>query len=137
MSNEPAQQTFPSGDQENSEVQRLHVGDHVADAEGVTDSTMIVVGIPGRTAREYRFGDGQKTVADVNPEYDQFSEVIECKIPDRTDNDLGSLKEYAYPASRLELVEPIHEIEAEGDAEENRAETDNDAESIGNNEVQQ
>lgn len=112
MSNAPLK-SF--GDAPDEEIQRFHVGDHVRDREGVAEATILVTGIPGTSAREYVIS-GTKTVADYNPEYDPFDETIECKIPSRTDNDLGSIKEYAYPSRRLELVEPIHEIESDAES---------------------
>lgn len=100
-------------------VQRLHIGDHVTDREENVDASMIVVAIPGYSSSEYDI-QGGKTVADYNPAYPADDEAIVCKIPSRTDADLGGIKEYAFPESRLELVTPIHEIE-------------NDAESSGEN----
>lgn len=104
MSKAPPQQTRLAGPQE------FHVGDHVLDRDD-PDATMLVVSLPGLSAEEYEVNPGGKTIAEYNPEYPASDAVIEIVYPSRTDKTLSSLERYAYPVSRLELAEPIHERE--------------------------
>jgi len=94
-----------------SALPRLNVGDHVQDrdddSEGDTP-TMIVVGLPFERADEYYTDDGETTVAEYNDSYPNDDSVVEVVFPSRTDTDLGDLKHYAYPRSRLERVGAVH-----------------------------
>jgi hypothetical protein len=93
------------------DVEGFHVGDHVRDLEETeVDKPMIVTGIPGFMANEHEFKNGQ-TVADVNPQYPEDDPVIEVRYPSRGDRLLTAPKRYAFPASRLEVVSPIHDVD--------------------------
>jgi len=87
----------------------LHVGDHVTDREADTDATMLVVGTPAESAAEYDIDS--YTVADANPDYPSDDAVLEVVFPKRRHLDLGDAERYAYPRSRLERVQPVHEEE--------------------------
>lgn len=89
------------------------VGDHVTDREEDEEKPMLVVSIPGHTAREYRVEGVNKTVAELNPDYPKADEVVEVVFARRTDSDLGNKKRYAYPSSRLELRHSIHPSDEE------------------------
>jgi len=86
----------------------LHVGDHVTDADDDSDVTMLVVDTEPRTIAETPV-DAERTVADVNPEYDPEEQNIGVVFPSRGDVLLESLQSYGYPRSRLERVQPVHE----------------------------
>lgn len=97
----------------------LHVGDHVADREKLTDddidhpdevATMLVVEVTGRKADAYPVGGGE-TVADVNPDHPPDDWVYNVVFPQRTDDRLQGKNEYAYPRSRLIVRETIHDRE--------------------------
>jgi hypothetical protein len=94
------------GDAEN--LPTLHVGDHVQDRDA-DDATMVVVGVTGTAAHEYRLGGSSKTVADANEGYPADDHVIEVVYPGREYTNLSGLKEYAFPRSRLELGTPVHD----------------------------
>lgn len=104
------------GSGDTDDLPPLHVGDHVADREN-GDSTMLVVGVTGKAAHEYRLGGSSKTVAAVNDAYPADDPVIEVVYPGREYTNVGGLKEYAFPRSRLELVTPIHD-RSDGQEEE-------------------
>lgn len=89
------------------------VGDHVTDREEDEEKPMLVVGITGHTAREYRIEGANKTVAELNPEYPKMDEVVDVVFVQRTDTDLDDLKRYAYPASRLKARNHIHPTDEE------------------------
>lgn len=111
MSNEPSegsQQTL-SAEQE----QPYRVGDHVTDREEEESKPMLVAGIPGHLAREYRVEGANATVAELNEEYPKADEVVEVVFVQKTDTDLSNLKRYAYPSSRLKRRNPVHPTEAE------------------------
>jgi len=82
---------------------------------------MLVVGIPGRLAREYRVEGSNDTVAELNPEYPKADEVVEVVFVQKTDTDLSDCKRYAYPASRLRHRNSVHPSEENSHA--NDAET--------------
>jgi len=98
-----------------SELPDLHVGDHVHDSEADDAAPMVVVGTPLTQADEYVV-DGEDelaaTVADYNEDYPADDDVIEIKFCERTCVDLDHPRSYAYPRSRLALVEPVHDIES-------------------------
>jgi len=111
MSNEPSegsQQTL-SAEQE----QPYRVGDHVTDREEEESKPMLVAGIPGHLAREYRVEGANATVAELNEEYPKADEVVEVVFVQKTDTDLSNLKRYAYPSSRLKRRNAVHPTEAE------------------------
>ena len=86
----------------------LHVGDHVTDREG-DGAPLLVVGKSANQADEY-YVDGMR-VADYNPSYPDDDAVIEAVYPKRAAVSLDTSESYAFPRSRLELVEPIHDVE--------------------------
>lgn len=86
----------------------LHVGDDVIDREG-DDAPLLVVGKSANQADEY-YVDGMR-VADYNPSYPNDDAVIEAVYPKRAAVSLDASKSYAFPRSRLELAEPIHDIQ--------------------------
>lgn len=85
----------------------LHVGDHVTDRED-DGALMLVVGKSVNKADEY-YVEGMR-VADYNPSYPDDDPVIEAVYPKRGAVSLDTSKSYAFPRSRLELVQPIHEV---------------------------
>lgn len=85
---------------------QLHVGDHVQDKED-DDAPLLVTAVTPKTAAEYDLGG--KTVADYNEAYPADDRVIEVRYPQRTTVDVDRLDDYAFPRSRLELVEPLHD----------------------------
>lgn len=87
----------------------LHVGDYVTDREG-DGAPLLVVGKSVNQADEY-YVEGIR-VADYNPSYPDDDAVIEAVYPKRAAVSLDPSEAYAFPRSRLELVEPIHEVEA-------------------------
>lgn len=86
----------------------LHVGDHVTDRE-VGGAPLLVVGKSANQADEY-YVDGMR-VADYNPSYPDDDAVVEAVYPERTAVSLDTSESYAFPRSRLELAEPIHDVE--------------------------
>ena len=86
----------------------LHVGDHVTDRED-DDAPLLVVGKSAKTAEEY-YVEGMR-VTDYNPSYPEDDPVIEAVYPKRAAVSLDPSEAYAFPRSRLELVEPIHNVE--------------------------
>ena len=96
----------------------FHVGDHVSDDEDddADDRTLLVVGISPKNAEEYHIND-EMTVADYNPDYSTDAPVVEVCYPQRSDVEVSRCKTYAFPAERLSLVEPIHDIEADAEQE--------------------
>lgn len=92
----------------------FHVGDHVSDDEDddADDQTLLVVGISPKNAEEYYVSDDM-TVADYNADYPTDAPVVEVCYPQRSDVEVSRCKTYAFPASRLSLVEPIHDRDAE------------------------
>lgn len=87
----------------------LHVGDQVTDRED-DGAPLLVVGKSVNKADEY-YVEGMR-VADYNPSYPDDDPVIEVVYPKRADVSLDTSKSYAFPRSRLELVEPIHDVGA-------------------------
>lgn len=85
----------------------LHVGDHVTDKED-DDATLVVTGISPQPANHYTVHDDQ-TVADYNESYPSDDDVVEVRYPQRTTQDVSQLDPYAFPRSRLELAEPVHD----------------------------
>jgi hypothetical protein len=98
----------------------VDVGDHVQDRDD-DDATMVVVGVAVESASEYDLQPGGPTVADVNEAYPSDDTVIEVVFPERTDVDISSRKQYAYPRSRLEAVARVHDRTTD-DADEAAAE---------------
>jgi hypothetical protein len=95
----------------------IHVGDHVTDRDDEDDdTTMLVVGLDTLQADAYELGDPGPTVAEVNPEHPEEDDVVEVIFARRTDLDVEK-KRYAYPRSRLRIVEPIHNIDADLDGD--------------------
>lgn len=90
----------------------LDVGDHVQDEQD-PDATMLVVNLDTLQADAYELEDGL-TVADVNPEYPADDDVVEVIYPNRTDLDLEGKKEFAFPKSRLEVVNRVHDRDDDG-----------------------
>ncbi|WP_265109154.1 hypothetical protein [Halosolutus halophilus] len=92
----------------------LHVGDHVQDVtEDDDEKTMIVVETTPYIADEYRLEGTNKTVADVNPEFDPTDIVYGIVYPDRTTKSIETLKSYAFPRGRLERVAAVHDVGGE------------------------
>jgi len=92
----------------------IHVGDHVTDRED-RDRKMVVTGVPpGMTADEYEFKahGSMKTVAEVNEDYPASDQVVEVKFVAKDKAYLPKEK-YAYPESRLEVVNSLHSAEDE------------------------
>jgi len=96
-------------------TQPVRVGDHVTDREEDEGATMVVVERTGHTAREYRLEGSSKTVADVNEDYPAADDVVEVVYPERETERLGDLKQYAFPVSRLQVTNPVHSQDEEGD----------------------
>ncbi|GGN84456.1 hypothetical protein [Haloarcula pellucida] len=94
----------------------LHVGDRVED-RGDNGATMVVVGKQLGAAGAYDV-DGWGTVADYNQDYPSDDDVIEVVFPERTTADVDRLERYAYPRSRLALVEPIHDCDGGEEGED-------------------
>lgn len=86
----------------------LHVGDHVTDRED-DGAPLLVVGKSANQSNEY-YVDGIR-VADYNPSYPDDDAVIEAVYPNRAAVSLDTSKSYAFPRSRLELAEAIHDVE--------------------------
>lgn len=101
--------------------QPYRIGDHVTDREETEEKPMLVVGIPGHLAREYRVEGANATVAELNEEYPKADAVVEVVFAQKTDTDLLNSKRYAYPASRLRHRNSIHpsDEEAAADSETN------------------
>jgi len=98
----------------------IHVGDHVHDRDADDPAPMLVVATPASRADEYVVdGEGkmEATVADYNEGYPADDGVVEVVFAQRTCADIGRAKTYAYPRSRLELDQPIHDIESDGGKE--------------------
>jgi hypothetical protein len=91
------------------ELPPIHVGDHVHDRED-DSARMIVVGTPPTPADEYHCSEDE-TVANYNEDYPADDDVVEIKFAQRTCIDLSHSDSYAYPRSRLQLDEPIHDLE--------------------------
>ena len=100
-----------SDDSTDPELPPLHVGDHATDRDEDDSATLVVVGTPPETAAERQAG--AKTVAAWNPDYPAEDDVIEVVYADRTDVDIGPLKRYSFPRSRLALEEPVHDRDDE------------------------
>lgn len=111
--NRGEQSTLAAGGEENDAEPPYRVGDHVTDREEEETKPMLVVGIPGYLAREYRVEGANKTVAELNEEYPKADEVVEAVFVQRTDTDLDNLKRYAYPASRLKHRNSVHPSDEE------------------------
>lgn len=112
MSNEPtegSQQTLSPDTA--AEEPTFRVGDHVTDREENEEKPMLVAGIPGFNAKQYRIEGANKTVAELNPEYSETSEVVEVVFMQRTDTDLDGKKRYAYPIDRLKHRHSVHPTE--------------------------
>jgi len=103
------------GGEDVDELPNLHIGDHVVDrdADGAA-TTMLVVGLDTLQAEAYKLSGDGPTVADVNAEYPETDDVVEVTFPQRTDLDVDN-KRYAYPRSRLQLTQPIHDRKSDED----------------------
>lgn len=86
----------------------LHVGDHVTDRED-EGAPLLVVGKSVNTADEY-YLEGMR-LCEYNPSYPEDDAVIEAVYPKRTAVSLDTSEAYAFPRSRLKLVEPVHDVE--------------------------
>lgn len=84
----------------------IRIGDHVSDREK-DDRRAVVVRITDTPACDYQI-QGEITVADVNEGYDEDETVVEVKFPDEYHASLSG-KTYAYPASRLEVLNSLHD----------------------------
>lgn len=93
--------------------QPIGVGDHVQDEQD-PDATMLVVNLDTLQADAYELEDGL-TVADVNTEYPSNDDVVEVVYPQRTDLNLEEKKRYAFPKSRLEVENRVHDRDGAGD----------------------
>lgn len=116
MSNEPtggSQQTLSPDTA--AEERPFRVGDHVTDREENEEKPMLVAGMPGLNAREYRVEGANKTVAELNSDYPETAPVFEVVFMQRTDADLDGKKRYAYPVGRLKHRHPVHPTDEESD----------------------
>jgi len=95
------------GGEPETDPQPIDVGDHVQDEQD-PDATMLVVNLDTLQADAYELEDGL-TVADVNTEYPADDDVVECVYPSRTDLSLEDKTRFAYPKSRLEIVNRVHD----------------------------
>jgi len=95
---------------------QLMIGDHVLDKEDEDGATLLVTAVSPKLAMEYAVGD--KTVAAYNEDYPQDDRVIEVRYPQRTTQDVDHLDDYAFPRSRLELVEPLHDRDEDGEGDQ-------------------
>lgn len=97
---------------DDEELPPVYVGDHVvdrdADPRDDSEAVMLVVSRPERAANEFEFDDGT-TVADVNPDYPACDSLVSIVFPQRTSTALDTLRDYAYPRSRLRVVASTHE----------------------------
>lgn len=84
------------------------VGDHVTDREDDDEKTMVVTETTSYRADEFRLEGTEKTVADVNDPQYANDPVVNVVYPDRTDSTIHPLKEYAFPAGRLEITASVH-----------------------------
>ncbi|WP_277540241.1 hypothetical protein [Haloarcula laminariae] len=97
-----------------SDLPDLHVGDHVHDRDSADPAPMLVVGTPPAQADKHVVdGEGKQaaTVADYNEDYPDDDDAVQVVFAERTFVDLDHARTYAYPRSRLELDQPIHDIE--------------------------
>lgn len=99
----------------------VRVGDHVEDREEDEGATLVVVERTDHTAREYRLEGSSKTVADVNEDYPATDDVVEVVYPERETERMGDLKPYAFPVSRLQVTDPVHDQDELEDKEGDRA----------------
>ncbi|WP_207591666.1 hypothetical protein [Halomontanus rarus] len=86
---------------ESEERPKLTLGDTVTDREKEDGTKMLVTGLPLEDADE--FTAKGKTIAEHNPSYPADDTVIEIKYPTPVDVELGPLREFAFPRSRLKL----------------------------------
>jgi len=91
----------------------IRVGDHVEDTDAENPSAALVVGRPGLSINEYRIDESGRTVADANPEYDPHVGTIEVAFAAKTAGDVAAIDTYAYPATRLDVVASLHEVDDE------------------------
>jgi hypothetical protein len=99
---------------ETAEPEQVYrIGDHVTDREEDEEKPMVVVGVPGHLARDYRVEGANKTVSELNPEYPKEDGVVEVVFVQKTDTDLANSKRYAYPSSRLKHRNSVHPTEEE------------------------
>jgi len=99
------------------ELPALHVGDHATDREDPDDPPLVVTGLPLQRAATYD-ADGT-SLAEYNPGYPPEDHAIEVAYAQRTDVYLEEQQTYAFPRSRLRLVEPLHDRDERGDQEGN------------------
>jgi len=98
--------------------QPYRIGDHVTDREEDEEKPILVVGVSGHLARDYRVEGANATVAELNPQYPKADEVVEVVFVQKTDTNLANSKRYAYPSSRLKHRNSIHPTEAEEENEQ-------------------
>ncbi|WP_226043448.1 hypothetical protein [Natrinema sp. DC36] len=101
------------GGEKRDSPQPIGVGDHVQDEQN-PDATMLVVNLDTLQADAYELEDGL-TVADVNTEYPSNDDVVEVVYPQRTDLNLEEKKRCAFPKSRLEVENRVHDRDGAGD----------------------
>lgn len=82
------------------------VGDRVRDRDH-PDREMLVVGMSATPAEDWTCNNG-KTVAEMNESYPEDDKVFFCVFPEYSIPDIGRLKRYPYPQSRLEIEESWH-----------------------------
>ncbi|WP_228371037.1 MULTISPECIES: hypothetical protein [unclassified Natrinema] len=75
---------------------------------------MLVHALPSEPACEHMTDEKGTTVADVNHDYPATDDVVVVKFPQRTDSTLEPLQTYAYPRSRIRLVDPFHDRDVDG-----------------------
>lgn len=87
----------------------LYVGDVVIDEDDAEpdDDVLIVTNRYVKTAAEYECEDGE-TVAEKNPDYPADDRVFGVKYVATYTMRIDTLKEYAFPRSRLALVYSPH-----------------------------
>lgn len=97
--------------------QPIDVGDHVQDEQD-PDATMLVVNLDTLQADAYELEDGGPTIADLNSEYPADDDVVEVVYPNRTDLSLENKERYAFPKSRLEVENRVHDRNGDSGGEE-------------------
>lgn len=92
---------------------KLTLGDTVTDREKDDGTKMLVTGLPLEDADE--FTAKGKTIAEHNPSYPADDTVIKIKYPTSADVELGPLREFAFPRSRLKLERRFSDHGGEGE----------------------
>jgi len=102
------------GDGGVDDLPQLHVADTVEDCDD-PDANMLVHALPSEPACEHEIDEKGTTVANINQDYPATDDVVVVTFPQRTDSTLGPLQTYAYPRSRIRLVDSFHD--GDGDEE--------------------